>query len=101
MKLGIIGTNWITDAFIEGAINSGEWALTAVYSRTEEKAHAFGEKYGELTYFTDVEEMGKSNVLDAVYIASPNALHFEHAVSLLKNKNMSSLKNQFFLPLQN
>ncbi|MCB2802832.1 gfo/Idh/MocA family oxidoreductase, partial [Listeria monocytogenes] len=47
MKLGIMGTNWITDSFIEGAINSGEWNLTAVYSRTEEKARAFGEKYGE------------------------------------------------------
>lgn len=90
MKLGIMGTNWITDSFIEGAINSGEWNLTAVYSRTEEKARAFGEKYGELTYFTDIEEMGKSDALDAVYIASPNALHYQHAVSLLKNKNMLS-----------
>lgn len=43
MKLGIMGTNWITDSFIEGAINSGEWNLTAVYSRTEEK-HAHLEK---------------------------------------------------------
>ncbi|EAE7945228.1 Gfo/Idh/MocA family oxidoreductase [Listeria monocytogenes] len=96
MKLGIMGTNWITDSFIEGAINSGEWNLTAVYSRTEEKARAFGEKYGELAYFTDIEEMGKSDALDAVYIASPNALHYQHAVSLLKNKKHVIVEKPIF-----
>lgn len=96
MKLGIMGTNWITDAFIEGAINSGEWNLTAVYSRTEEKARAFGEKYGELTYFTDIEEMGQSDACDAVYIASPNALHYQHAVSLLKNKKHVIVEKPIF-----
>ncbi|MBC1379687.1 Gfo/Idh/MocA family protein [Listeria innocua] len=96
MKLGIMGTNWITDSFIEGAINSGEWNLTTVYSRTEEKARAFGEKYGELTYFTDIEEMGKSDALDAVYIASPNALHYQHAVSLLKNKKHVIVEKPIF-----
>ncbi|PDI72039.1 Gfo/Idh/MocA family protein [Listeria monocytogenes] len=96
MKLGIMGTNWITDSFIEGAINSGEWNLTAVYSRTEEKARAFGEKYGELTYFTDIEEMGKSDALDAVYIASPNALHYQHSVSLLKNKKHVIVEKPIF-----
>ncbi|HDI4550171.1 TPA: Gfo/Idh/MocA family oxidoreductase [Listeria monocytogenes] len=96
MKLGIMGTNWITDSFIEGAINSGEWNLTAVYSRTEEKARAFGEKYGKLTYFTDIEEMGKSDALDAVYIASPNALHYQHAVSLLKNKKHVIVEKPIF-----
>ncbi|EBH4249528.1 Gfo/Idh/MocA family oxidoreductase [Listeria monocytogenes] len=96
MKLGIMGTNWITDSFIEGAINSGEWNLTAVYSRTEEKARAFGEKYGELTYFTDIVEMGKSDALDAVYIASPNALHYQHAVSLLKNKKHVIVEKPIF-----
>ncbi|EPU3391601.1 Gfo/Idh/MocA family protein [Listeria monocytogenes] len=96
MKLGIMGTNWITDSFIEGAINSGEWNLTAAYSRTEEKARAFGEKYGELTYFTDIEEMGKSDALDAVYIASPNALHYQHALSLLKNKKHVIVEKPIF-----
>ncbi|HAB9318416.1 TPA_asm: gfo/Idh/MocA family oxidoreductase [Listeria monocytogenes] len=96
MKLGIMGTNWITDSFIEGAINSGEWNLTAVYSRTEEKARAFGEKYGDLTYFTDIEEMGKSDALDAVYIASPNALHYQHTVSLLKNKKHVIVEKPIF-----
>ncbi|EFR8995427.1 Gfo/Idh/MocA family oxidoreductase [Listeria monocytogenes] len=96
MKLGIMGTNWITDSFIEGAINSGEWNLTAVYSRTEEKARAFGEKYGDLTYFTDIEEMGKSDALDTVYIASPNALHYQHAVSLLKNKKHVIVEKPIF-----
>ncbi|EUJ29164.1 oxidoreductase, Gfo/Idh/MocA family protein [Listeria floridensis FSL S10-1187] len=85
LKLGIMGTNWITDAFIEGALNSGEWELTAVYSRTEEKAADFAEKYGSTQMlFTDVKEMAESDALDAVYIASPNGMHFEHAMTFLK-----------------
>jgi len=28
LKLGIIGTNWITQQFVDAAIESGEWQLT-------------------------------------------------------------------------
>jgi len=86
IKFGIIGTNWITDSFIEGALHAEDFALTAVYSRTEEKAAAFAQKYGVETTFTDLEEMAKSDVIDAVYIASPNSLHAEQAMLLMKHK---------------
>ena len=33
LKLAIIGTNWITDQFIEAALQSKRYQLTAVYSR--------------------------------------------------------------------
>lgn len=36
LKLGIIGTNWITQQFIDAAAASGEWQLTSVYSRHAE-----------------------------------------------------------------
>ena len=38
------------------------------------------------TYFTNLEEMAKSNEIEAVYIASPNSVHFEQAITFLKNK---------------
>ena len=50
LRFGIIGTSWITDSYIEGALDSGLWELTAVYSRTEEKGRAFGAKYGDIYY---------------------------------------------------
>lgn len=86
MKLGIIGTNWITGSFIDATELSKAMRLTAVYSRTEEKAKQFANRYGARETYTDVEKMAKSNSIDCVYIASPNALHYEQALLFLKHK---------------
>jgi len=75
IRLGVIGTNWITDSFIEAAMKTGKYQLTAVYSRQLEKAQQFASKYGVNKCFDSLDEMASSNELDAVYIASPNSLH--------------------------
>lgn len=79
LKFGIIGTSWITEAYVDGALDSGLWELTAIYSRTRERGMAFGEKYKVNKVFTDLDEMAASSDIDAVYIASPNYLHTSHA----------------------
>lgn len=86
IKLGTVGTGWITEAFIEAAKLSGKLNLTAVYSRTEEKAKELANTYNAAHYFSDLEEMAKSSEIEAVYIASPNSVHFEQALTFLKNK---------------
>ncbi|HAM79472.1 Gfo/Idh/MocA family protein [Ornithinibacillus bavariensis] len=85
MKLGTIGTNWITSAFIESAKEHGELTLQSVYSRTGVKAKDFAERHGAKEYFTSLEEFVKSDI-DCVYIASPNSLHFEQAMLCLRHK---------------
>lgn len=40
MRFGIVGTNWITERFIQAAMETDEFSLTAVYSRTEDKGKA-------------------------------------------------------------
>ncbi|GBG95800.1 oxidoreductase [Ligilactobacillus salitolerans] len=80
LKLGIIGTNWITEQFINAAQETGKWQLTSVYSRTLQKAQEFGEKFnGDFEYFTDLAAFFAEGTFDAVYIASPNSLHFAQA----------------------
>lgn len=86
IRFGVIGTNNITEWFLQGAVNVKEFTLTAVYSRSEEKGKAFAEKYNVKNIFTDLEEMAKSDVIDAVYIASPNALHAEQSILFLNHK---------------
>lgn len=86
IRFGVIGTNNITDWFLQGAANVKDFVLTAVYSRNEEKGKAFAEKYNAKNIFTDLEEMAKSDVIDAVYIASPNALHAEQTILFLNHK---------------
>lgn len=86
VKFGIIGTNWISESFLEAAALCPEFKLEAIYSRTEERGRAFAEKYGVKNIFTNIDEMIERGGLDAVYIASPNSLHHEQSLKFLKNR---------------
>lgn len=76
LKLGIIGTNIITDQMLDAAKTSGHYELTAVYSRTEERAKEFGEPYGATQFFDNLERFFDEGDFDVVYIASPNSTHY-------------------------
>lgn len=84
IRFGIIGTNWITERFLDAAGRVEDFTLAAVYSRTEDRAGEFAEKYGVETTFTNLEQMAASDEIDAVYIASPNLLHSKQAVIFLE-----------------
>ncbi|NWN95179.1 MAG: Gfo/Idh/MocA family oxidoreductase [Bacillus sp. (in: Bacteria)] len=112
MRFATVGTSWITSAFIEAAKLSGKLTLEAVYSRKKESAEQMAEKHGAPNMFTDLEEMAKNENIDAIYIASPNALHFEQVLVFLKNKkhvicekpifsNMEEFKEAFRVADQN
>jgi len=86
VRFGIIGTSKITDEFLKGAKKVEGFVLNAIYSRKEETAKEYAAEYKVENIFTDLEEMSKSNLIDAVYIASPNAFHYEQAKIFLCNK---------------
>ncbi|MFD0674050.1 Gfo/Idh/MocA family protein [Cohnella sp. GCM10027633] len=83
VRFGIIGTNWITERWIEAARESDRFALTAVYSRTEEKARAFADKHGIAHVYTDLAAFADSEAFDVVYIATPNSVHAEHGIACM------------------
>jgi scyllo-inositol 2-dehydrogenase (NADP+) len=85
IRFGIIGTNFITVQLLDSVKNLSDFVLTAVYSRTEEQAKEFAAKYRVEVTFTNLEQMAKSDKLDAVYIASPNSFHASQAITFLKN----------------
>lgn len=85
LRFGTIGSGWITDEYIHGAKDSGLWKLTAVYSRTRERGEEYAKKHGAAHVFTDLEEMACSPEIDAVYVASPNAFHYEHSKLMLSH----------------
>lgn len=86
IRFAIVGTNWITRQFVEAAQQTGAMTLTAVYSRTLEQAQAFNKDYGVAHLFISLEQMAASDEIDAVYLASPNALHCEQALLFLRHK---------------
>ena len=86
IRFAVIGTNWITRQFVDAAHETGNLKLTAVYSRSLEQAQTFANDYLVEHLFTSLEEMANSDAIDAVYIASPNSLHFPQTKLFLSHK---------------
>ena len=88
LKLGIIGTSWISQEFINAAHQTGHYGLQAVYSRKMKTAQDFCDPYGVISCYTDLVDFLDSE-LDVVYIASPNSLHFAQAkLAILAKKHV-------------
>jgi len=86
IRFAVVGTNWITRQFIDAAHETGKMKLTAVYSRSLAQAETFASDYPVERLFDSLEEMAASDALDAVYIASPNALHCPQALLFLRHR---------------
>ncbi len=86
VRYAVIGTSWITKSLISAAELAGGLSLCAVYSRTEERGKEFAAEYGVQKVYTNLSALAADQEIDAVYIASPNACHFEQAKMLLSAK---------------
>ena len=80
IRFGVIGTNNISDWVIAGGRQDERFELVAVCSRTQERADEFAAKHNIPHTFTSLEEMAKSPLIDAVYIATPNYVHAEQSI---------------------
>jgi predicted dehydrogenase len=88
IRFAIIGTNWITEKFVQGTLTPPErgsqaMTLSAVYSRDMNKAKNFADKFAVTLCFDDLLTLANSTDIDAVYIASPNSLHYEQSKLML------------------
>lgn len=97
IKFAIIGTNFITDSFIEATKNCEEFQLYAVYSRSIKRAKEYAEIHNAKFVFDNLEAMAMCGEIDAVYIASPNSCHamqsilmMEHGKHVLCEKTIAS-----------
>lgn len=86
IRIGVVGTSKISGQFIEAAKLLEECEVSAIYSRSMEKAKEFGRKYSIETCFDSLEELAKSPEIDMVYIASPNSLHVDQTLLMLNAK---------------
>ncbi|AWV43602.1 gfo/Idh/MocA family oxidoreductase [Hafnia alvei] len=86
IRFAVIGTNWITQSFIDAAHATGKMQLTAVYSRHLAQAYAFGEPNKAQYFFDSLDDLGNCAQVDAVYIASPNSFHYPHTLAMLQHK---------------
>ena len=90
LSLATIGTSAITKEFIEAAVLSGAYQVTACYSRQKEKAQAFIKDLNlmDCQAINDWQELLTSSS-QVLYIASPNSLHYAQAKdALLSGKHV-------------
>lgn len=86
IKLAFIGTSKIASLFAEAASLSGHYSFEAIYSRKEETAQQFCAQFPFKKIYTSLEALAEDRDVDAVYIASPNSLHFEQAILMMSHK---------------
>ena len=84
INFGVIGTNVITERFLEAGKDAEGFCLRGVYSRSREKAVDFARKHGEDLAFDSLVDMASCKEIDAVYVASPNSLHASQSIQMLK-----------------
>lgn len=77
MKIGVVGTNFVSDTFMAGAKEVEKVSVTCVTSGHKENAIRFAEKYNIETVCDSLDEMLEKKLVDVVYLAVPNAMHYE------------------------
>lgn len=82
IRWGIIGLGDIAERnFVPALAQAADAQLVSVYSRSAEKGKAFIGKYRVPRAYDALDTMLADPELDAVYIASPNALHADQSVA--------------------
>lgn len=79
MNWGIMATGTIAAKFADTVMKMGDGErLIACGSRSMEKAEAFAGQYGIMRAYDSYECLVKDREVDAVYIATPNNMHYEN-----------------------
>ncbi|MDO8585674.1 MAG: aldo/keto reductase [Armatimonadota bacterium] len=80
LSWGIISTGRISGVFAKGVAASKTGQVTAVASRTQDKADKFGEEHGIPRRYGSYEALLADPDVEAVYISTPHPMHAEWAV---------------------
>ena len=83
MRFGVIGTNFVTDWLLNAGKLCEDFELTTIYSRSLERASEYAKIHGAPYFTNSLAELAGSANVDAVYIASPTALHYSHALQMI------------------
>lgn len=83
VRWAIAGTGAIASAFAADMQQVPDAILAAVCSRQADTAKAFAAKFGAARWFTSVEDLANAPDIDAVYIGTPNDVHFTQARHLV------------------
>ena len=86
VRVALLGTGFIANLHMESFDNfAGEAEVTAVYSRSGEKAKAFAAAKGIPRWYADMDALFKEGAFDVADICLPNYLHCQACVKALSH----------------
>ncbi len=80
---GIVGTGGIARHFAADLALLPDARLAGICSRDLERAKAFQSEFGAARAYSELDAMAGDPDIDAIYIATPNALHAEQALRVI------------------
>lgn len=86
IRFGVVGAGNIAHKFLRDIRAVDNAVVTAVASRSLAKAKTFASQYDIVHAFEGYEAMASSDVIDAVYIATPHNFHKEHSILFMTHK---------------
>jgi predicted dehydrogenase len=84
IRWGVIGPGSIATGFAEAMQWAEGGTITAVASRSTERADAFADRFGIPTRYGDYDALAADPGVDVVYVATPHARHEADAVACLQ-----------------
>jgi predicted dehydrogenase len=75
VRWGVAGPGAIATSFAQGMTMVGDGAITAVASRSLERADAYADRFGIAARYDAYEALAEDPDVDAVYVATPHAQH--------------------------
>ena len=100
LNVATIGTGFIVDWFLQAVEQNEGIRCVAMYTRTKDHALDLASKYHIDTIYEDVSEMCLDKRIDAIYIASPNSLHYTYARIALQHGKHVICEKPFTSTLQ-
>jgi predicted dehydrogenase len=86
VHLGLAGSGFVADFYMDGLRDVPGAHVVANYSRRAERAAGFGERHDIPRQYTDLEQLCADDRVDVVVVALPNHLHLEAVRHAAANK---------------
>lgn len=84
IRWGIIGAGRIAHRFVKALMNETDSRLYAISCRTQQKADAFAQQYGNVKAYAGFDCIVNDPDVDAVYVSVPHAYHKDWIIRCLK-----------------
>lgn len=82
LRWGVVGLGWVaSDYVVPGIIKSPDSELAACLGSTPEKTRAFAERFKVPRGHDNLAGLVNDDGVDAIYIATPNAMHHEAVIA--------------------